>query len=317
MKKAILFLVLALGVFATAEAQKSPMQKEVLELYRRASLCKSQGDFASVSAEGEAYLNNNPGSPDRNRVIILLARSYRCLGKNEESVKYYKMVKESIPSMDPQQMRDIWDDRSAFDKFIIEADQFIEETERKQNNTASTTLLGLSAEQLIERYGSPLGVINGREKREKSPVRLGLSEVLDNPQYVYDSVYKFKKVMKPDSGGYILITCGILNGKTVFIEYKNYNNSIYRGEAGFFSRDEILLITARCLDGRAMKSINMDNEDSRLKYYKESGSGAVIVTQEGSGSNNSSPWISIFSNEGFQAYRKFKTEYNSSELNNL
>lgn len=181
MRKAILFLVLALGVFATAEAQKSPMQKEVLELYRRASLCKSQVDFASVSAEGEAYLNNNPGSPDRNRVIILLARSYRCFGKNEESVKYYKMVKESIPSMDPQQMRDIWDDRSAFDKFIIEADQFIEDFENPKPHTTTAQAetpsektvgskdvayagptLGASTKQIYEKFGPPSETQNGK-----------------------------------------------------------------------------------------------------------------------------------------------------------
>ena len=140
---------------------------------------------------------------------------------------------------------------------------------------------------------------------------------MQNPQFIYDNVYKFKKVTKPESGGYILITCGFLNGKSVFIEYQNYQNSIYRGEVGYFSRDEILLIIARCLDGRAIKSINMDNEDSRFKYYKEPASGVVVVTQEGGGSNNTSSWISIFSNEGFQAYRKFKMEYNSSGINNL
>ena len=314
MNKTILFLFLALGVFEGAQAEETPTHEDTQKVDLTKKICEAYeaGRFEETIKLGNEFIQISPNSPNLPSAYLLIARSQYNLGKWTEAIDAYR--KAQATSTD----NDVKEEAS---NFILKATTAQAKTASKtapeQNNTVSTSLLGLSAEQLIERYGSPLGVINDKKKREKSPVSLGLSEVLQNPQFVYDNVYKFKKVMKPDSGGYILITCGILNGKTVFIEYKNYNNSIYRGEAGLFSRDEILFITARCLDGRAMKSINMDNEDSRFKYYKEPGSGAVIVTQEGSGSNNSSSWISIFSNEGFQAYRKFKTEYNSSELNNL
>ena len=129
-------------------------------------------------------------------------------------------------------------------------------------------------------------------------------------------MFKFKRNTDSRNGGYILITCGLLNGKTVFIEYQNRDNSFYKGEAGFFDQDAICLLVGKNLNAPKLLSITSikSTEDSRFEYLLEENSNAVVVAQNASGST---PWIAIFTEEGWQAYRNFKMEYNSSGLKNL